>query len=237
MKKLIAFLTLFAIAFNLVQEVSADEDHVNIARLKYSGGGDWYVSPTSLPNLIAFSNEHLNTNIYPEEEVVEPDDPDIFNYPFVHMTGHGNVIFNERERENLRNYLKSGGFLSVNDSYGMDEFVRPELKELFPDEELVELPHSHPVYHQTFSFPEGVPKIHEHDGNPPQGFGIIYEGRLVVFYNYEADIGDGWEDEAVHGNPPELRRKALEMGANLIEYAFTGGQEQEWDEDEASEVE
>ena len=222
MKKLVLLCILIFLGAETINQAS--ENHVQIARLKYSGGGDWYVSPTSIPNLIEFCNEHLGTNIHPEEEVVEPGDPAIFNYPFVHMTGHGNVIFNERERENLRAYLKAGGFLSVNDSYGMDEFIRPQLEELFPDKELVELPHNHPIYHQTFSFPDGVPKIHEHDGEPPQGFGIIHEGRVVVFYNYEADIGDGWEDPEVHGDPPEIRRKALEMGANLIEYAFTGGQ-------------
>jgi hypothetical protein len=215
-------LLLFSISMLFPVIPAGSESTITIARLKYSGGGDWYVSPTSLPNLIEFCNQNLGTNIASREDIVEPGSPDIYNYPFVHMTGHGNVIFNEREKENLRNYLKAGGFLSVNDSYGMDRFVRPQLKELFPDEELVEIPHDHPVYHQTYSFPEGVPKIHEHDGKPPQGFGIFYEGRLVVFYNYEADIGDGWEDAEVHGDPEHIRLKALQMGANLIEYAFSG---------------
>ncbi len=193
---------------------------IKIARLKYQGGGDWYEGSTALPNLIQFCNDRLNTNMYPEEEVVAVGSPDIFNYPFIHMTGHGNVIFSEQEAENLRHYLIGGGFLSINDSYGMDKYIRSELKKVFPQKELVEIPYRHDLYHQKYDFPDGVPKIHKHDGKPPKGYGIIYEGRVVVFYNYEADISDGWEDPEVHNDPRRKRLKALKMGANLIQYAF-----------------
>jgi hypothetical protein len=191
-----------------------------IALLKYNGGGDWYSNPTSLPNLIAFCNSNLGTNINKEPATVEPGSPEIFNYPFIHMTGHGNVVFSEYEARNLRNYLIAGGFLHIDDNYGMDEYIRRELKKVFPDIELIELPFSHPVYHQKYDFKTGIPKIHEHDNKSPQGFGIIYQGRLVVFYSYETDLGDGWEDEAVHNDSYEVRLKALKMGANLINYAF-----------------
>ena len=200
--------------------ISAASATVKIARLRYNGGGDWYVSPTALPNLIKFCNTALGTRIVPGEDVVEPGSREILNYPFVHMSGHGNVIFSSAEAENLRNYLESGGFLSINDSYGMDKFVRLEVKKIFPDRELVEIPWSHPVYHQKFNFPKGLPKIHEHDGKPAQGLGIFHEGRLVLFYAHESDIGDGWEDPDVHKDSPEKRQQALQMGANLVQYAF-----------------
>jgi len=191
-----------------------------IALLKYGGGGDWYSNPTALPNLVEFANNNIQTNISKDIPTVEVGSQRIFNFPFLYMTGHGNVHFSPAEAENLRNYLKGGGFLHVDDNYGLDQFFRREIKKVFPDHELVELPYSHPVYHQTFSFPDGLPKIHEHDGKPPQGFGIIYEGRLVLFYSYESDLGNGWEDQEVHGNPEEIRLKALRMGANLLEYVF-----------------
>jgi hypothetical protein len=194
---------------------------VRIALLKYRGGGDWYANPTSLPNLIAFCNRNLNTNINPEPATVEAGSPDIFNYPFVHMTGHGNVVFSALEAQNLRNYLIAGGFLHVDDNYGMDKYVRPQLQKIFPELELVELPFSYPIYHQQYVFKDGLPKIHEHDGKPPQGFGMIYEGRLVIFYSYETDLGNGWEDPRVHNNSEETRVKALQMGANIIQYVFT----------------
>jgi hypothetical protein len=194
---------------------------IKIARLKYNGGGDWYLSPTSLPNLIKFCNTHLRTNIHPTEETVEVGSSEIFSFPFVHMTGHGNVVFSDAEARNLRKYLIGGGFLNINDSYGMDKYVRLEMKKVFPELEFVELPFDHPIYHQKFKFPEGLPKIHEHDGKPAQGFGLIYEGRLVCFYNYESDLGDGWEDPEIHNDPAEVREKALQMGANIIQYAFT----------------
>ncbi len=192
-----------------------------IALLKYNGGGDWYANlATSLPNLIKFCNENLGTNINPEQAIVDAGSPEIFNYPFVHMTGHGNVVFSDQEAQNLRNYLIGGGFLHIDDNYGMDKFIRPQLKKVFPELDLVELPFSHPVYHQKFDFKNGLPKIHEHDEKAPQGFGIVYEGRLVCYYSYETDLGDGWESPEVHGDSPEKREQALKMGANLLQFAL-----------------
>lgn len=197
------------------------EGSIQIAVLKYRGGGDWYANPTSLPNLIAFCNRNLNTNINPVAATVEAGSPDIYSYPFVHMTGHGNVVFSAQEAQNLRNYLIAGGFLHVDDNYGMDKYIRPQLQKVFPELELIELPFSYPIYQQQYAFKDGLPKIHEHDGKPPQGFGMIYEGRLVVFYSYETDLGNGWEDPRVHNNSEETRTKALQMGANIIQYVFT----------------
>lgn len=196
--------------------------NLRIAVLKYSGGGDWYANPTSLPNLIAFSNEVLKTNIFHENDVVEPGSPNLFLYPFIHMTGHGNVVFSEKEAANLRNYMLSGGFLHIDDNYGMDKFVRPEIKRIFPDKNLVALDASHPIFHARFSFPDGLPKIHEHDGHPPQAFGIFDEDRLVLLYTYESDLGNGWEDPEVHNDPEEIRQKALRMGANILSFVFNG---------------
>lgn len=191
-----------------------------IALIKYQGGGDWYANPTSLPNLIKYSNAHLNTKIDKEPATVKPDSPDIFSYPFTHMTGHGNVDFNKEERENLRQYLKSGGFLHIDDNYGMDEFIRPEIKKVFPDQELKELPADHPIFTSYYTFENGLPKIHEHDGKPPQAFGITIEGRLVLLYTYESDLGNGWEDQEVHHDPEKVRLKALKMGTNILKYVF-----------------
>jgi hypothetical protein len=190
-----------------------------VALLKYNGGGDWYSNPTSLPNLVKFCNENLGTNINPSPATVEAGSADIFNYPFVHMTGHGNVVFSAQEAQNIRNYLAAGGFLHIDDNYGMDPFVRPQMKKVFPELDFVELPFTHPIYHQKFDFPNGLPKIHEHDGKPAQGFGLIFNGRLVCFYSYECDLGDGWEDPEVHNDSKETRTKALKMGANLVQYA------------------
>ncbi|HXB13308.1 MAG TPA: DUF4159 domain-containing protein [Bacteroidia bacterium] len=193
-----------------------------IARMKYKGGGNWYVSPTSLPNLIAFCNKNLGMNMNPQEAQVEPGGPEIFNYPMIHISGNGNILFTPEEAENLRNYLIGGGFLEVNDSYGMDSAFRRELRKVFPELKLVELPFSHPIYHQKYDFPHGLPKIHEHDGGRATGWGLIYNGRLVCFYNYDCDLGDGWEDSDVYNDPPELHEKALEMGANLVQYIMMG---------------
>ncbi len=198
-----------------------DSQSYQIALLKYQGGGDWYANPTSLPNLISFCNKNLGTKINAEPATVEVGSPDIFNYPFLHMTGHGNVVFNQHDAENLRTYLLSGGFLHIDDNYGMDPFVRPELKKVFPELDLIELPFSHPIYHQTYSFSKGLPKVHEHDKLAPKGLGLIFEGRLLVFYTYECDLGDGWEDPEVHKDSEEVRKKALQMGANMISYVFT----------------
>jgi hypothetical protein len=194
---------------------------LQIALLKYNGGGDWYANPTSLPNLIEFCNNNLGTGLEEDYATVEVGSPDIFNYPFVHLTGHGNVIFSSQEARNLREYLISGGFLHIDDNYGMDKFIRPQMKKVFPELDFVELPFEHPIYHQKYSFPKGLPKVHEHDDKAPQGFGILFEGRLVCFYTYECDLGDGWEDAAVHKDSEETRLKALQMGANIIQYVFT----------------
>ncbi|WP_166965234.1 DUF4159 domain-containing protein [Yeosuana marina] len=191
-----------------------------IALLKYKGGGDWYANPTSLPNLVTFCNANINTHIKPNPETVEVGSPDIFQYAFLHMTGHGNVFFNEDEAENLRNYLMSGGFLHIDDNYGMEPYLGKELKKVFPDQELIELPAKHPIFSSAYKFPDGLPKIHEHNGKRPQAFGLFYKDRLVLLFTYECDLGDGWEDEAVHNDPSEVREKALKMGANIIKYVF-----------------
>jgi hypothetical protein len=195
---------------------------VKLARLRYNGGGDWYVSPTSLPNLIAFCNKNLGTNIAPQEDVIDASSKEIFNYPLIHITGHGNIVLSPAEVENLRNYMLGGGFLNINDSYGLDPFIRKEMKRVFPELEFVELPYNHPIYHQKYNFSNGVPKIHEHDNKPAQGFGLIYKGRLICFYDYEADIGDGWEDPEIHKDPEAKRQQALQMGANIIQFVFNG---------------
>ncbi len=191
-----------------------------IGLLKYKGGGDWYANPTSLPNLAKFCNQHLNLQLATQIDEVEPGSVNLFNYAFVHLTGHGNVIFTQQEADNLRTYLMAGGFLHISDNYGMDKYIRTAMKKVFPELNFIELPSSHPVYHQKFDF-NGLPKIHEHDKKSAQGFGIIYEGRLVCFYDYECDLGDGWEDASVHKDTEETRLKALRMGANLVQYAFT----------------
>lgn len=200
--------------------VFAQGKSVKIAVMKYNGGGDWYSNPTSVPNLITFCNENLKTNIDPEPGTVEPGSPEIFNYAYVDLTGHGNVFFSEGEAANLRKYLEGGGFLQISDNYGIDQFIRREMKKVFPELDFVELPFNHPIYHQKYQFSDGLPKVHEHDGKPAQGFGLIYKGRLVCFYNYECDLGDGWEDRSVHNDPEEVRQKALQMGANIISYVF-----------------
>ena len=192
-----------------------------IAKLKYNGGGDWYANKTALPNLIKFSNTENGTNIFPEEDIVEVGSRDIFLYPYIYMTGHGNVVFSDTESANLRKYLIGGGFLHIDDNYGLDKFIRLELKKVFPELDLIELPFDHPIYHQKFDFPKGLPKVHEHDSKPPQGFGLVYEGRLVVFYSFECDLGNGWEDQRIHNDPEEKRLQALRMGANILAYCFT----------------
>ncbi len=211
------FLTILCIAFI---HISLSAQKTPIGLLKYSGGGDWYANPTALPNLIRFCNRTIGTNLDDNYVTVEVGSPELFNLPFIHMTGHGNVVFNDQEAENLRMYLEAGGFLHIDDNYGMDPYIRVAMKKVFPELDFVEIPFDHPLYHQKFSFPQGLPKIHEHDGNPAQGFGLFHEGRLVCFYSYESDIGDGWEDESVHDDPPEKRLEALQMGANLIQFAF-----------------
>jgi len=197
------------------------QNSYQIAVLKYNGGGDWYANPTSLPNLVEFCNKNINTNIKNEIATVEVGSEDMFNYPFLHMTGHGNVVFSTNEAENLRNYLLSGGFLHIDDNYGMDPFIRSEIKKVFPNTDLIEIPPSHPVFHQTYKFENGLPKIHEHDKKSPQAFGIFIDGKLVCLYTYESDIGDGWEDQEVHNDSQQTRLEALKMGSNILEFVFT----------------
>lgn len=206
-----------------VLAIAACSQSYQIAVLKYKGGGDYYANPTSLPNLVSFVNRELKMNIAKETPYVEVGSTELFNYPFVHMTGHGNVVFSAADAENLRVYLMSGGFLHISDNYGLDKFIRKEMKKVFPDADFVEIPFGHPVYHQKYEFNSGLPKIHEHDNKAPQGLGIFVENRLVVFYDFECDLGDGWEDSNVHKDSEAARTKAFQMGANLLQYAFTGG--------------
>lgn len=191
-----------------------------IAILKYDGGGDWYANPTALPNLIKFCNENISTKINEKPATVETSSIDIFNYPIVFMTGHGNVYFNEAAVENLKFYLTSGGFLHISDNYGLDNYIRRELKKVFPSLDFQEIPYNHPIYHQTYNFENGLPKIHEHDNKTPQGFGLFYKGELICFYDYESDLSDGWENKSIHNDPEYVRENALKMGANIIEFAF-----------------
>lgn len=210
MKKILYFIF-------LISSLSYSQE---IALLKYNGGGDWYANPTSLSNLIKYSNQSINTNIKSKPANVEPGSPDIFAYPFVHMTGHGNVVFSDAEISNLRNYLLSGGFLHADDNYGMDKYIRREIKRIFPNNDLIEVPANHPIFQKPTIFTNGLPKIHEHDNKPPQAFGIFVDNRLVLLYTFECDLGDGWEDAEVHNDPKEIREKALKMGANILNYIF-----------------
>jgi hypothetical protein len=210
MKKIHYIFLLFSIA-SFSQE---------IALVKYNGGGDWYANPTALPNLIKFCNSNINTKINPKPETVEPGSPDLFSYPFIHMTGHGNVVFSDSEINNLKKYLSSGGFLHIDDNYGMDQYIRKEIKKIFPNTDLVEIPSNHSLFQKPFLFPSGLPKIHEHEGNRPQAFGIFIKNRLVLLYTFECDLGDGWENQEVHNDPIAVREKALKMGANIIYYIF-----------------
>lgn len=194
---------------------------VEIAKLKYNGGGDWYANKTALPNLISFCNAQLNTRLAKEEAIVEVGSVELFQYPYVYMTGHGNVVFTREEADNLRQYLLAGGFLHIDDNYGLDAFIRLEMKKVFPELDFVELPWDHPIYRQKYSFPQGLPKIHEHDGKPAQGLALLHEGRVVCFYSYESDLGNGWEDPRIHNDPEEKRLEALQMGANIISYVFS----------------
>lgn len=218
MKYYMRILVLLLLTINVAL---AQESTVKMGLLKYNGGGDWYANPTALPNLINFCNNNLYTNFQSDYTTVETGNIDLFEMSFVHMTGHGNVIFSDAESENLREYLLAGGFLHISDNYGMDKYVRREMKKVFPELEFIELSFDHPIYHSKYEFKTGLPKIHEHDNKAPQGFGLIYEGRLVCFYDYECDLSDGWEDPEVHNDREEVRLKALMMGANIINYLFT----------------
>ncbi len=201
--------------------VSVVGQNIQLGLLVYGGGGDWYANPSALQNLAQYANQTLGTHFGPTQAEVEVGSPNIFNFPFVHMTGHGRVDFSTSEAENLREYLISGGFLHIDDNYGMDEWIRPAMKKVFPELTFTEIPFSHMIYHSMYDFSSGLPKVHEHDGKAPKGYGLVYKGRVVCFYSYESDLGDGWEDAEVHNDPPELREKALKMGVNLIKYALT----------------
>lgn len=191
-----------------------------IAVMKYNGGGDWYSNPTALPNLVRFCNTEINTSISEKIPTVSPDSPELFNYPYIYLTGHGNIFFSEEDAQNLRKYLTSGGFLHVDDNYGLDPYFRKAIKTVFPDKNLEEISADHPIFSSAFNFPKGLPKIHIHDGKPPQLFGLTHEGRLILIFSYESDLGNGWEDPEVHNDPEEVRQKALKMGANIIKYVF-----------------
>jgi hypothetical protein len=204
-------LSVFLTTFGAAQE---------IAILKYQGGGDWYSNPTALPNLIRFCNSTIKTRIAAQPETVETGSPDLFQYPYVHMTGHGNVFFSDADAENLRNYLLSGGFVHIDDNYGMAPFLKKELKKVFPNKELIEIPNTHEIFTIAYKLPGGLPKIHEHDGKRPQALGLFQDDRLLLLFTFESDLGDGWEDPEVHNDPEDVRLKALKMGANIIKYAF-----------------
>lgn len=208
---------LLSLIFSLFTIVLFSQD---VAILKYKGGGDWYSNPTALPNLVKFCNDNIDTNINENIQTVEASSIDIFQFPLLHMTGHGNVFFSEEDAENLRNYLISGGFLHIDDNYGMEPYITKELKKVFPNNELIEIPKNHGIFNTAYAFPNGLPKIHEHDGKAPQAFGIFHESRLVLLFTFESDLGDGWEDEEVHNDPDDVREKALKMGANIMKYAF-----------------
>jgi len=214
------FTTLLSILLSIA--IYSQSYSYKIGRLQYGGSGDWYANETSLPNLITFCNQKLSTKIAGKEDYVKPGNNKIYEYPFIHMTGHGNVTFTNEEAQNLRNYLTSGGFLHIDDNYGMDIFVRLEMKKVFPELDFVEVPFNHSIYSRPYSFPNGLPKIHEHDNKPSQGLALIWEGKIVCFYTFESDLGDGWEDKNIHNDPKHVRLKALQMGANILFYALNG---------------
>lgn len=223
MKRFLLALLVISVGASVVsaQKGAPGNFKMKIAKLQYDGGGDWYANPSSIPNLIEFIGMNTTIPLDPEESVVKPGGTQIFSYPFVYMTGHGRFLLSPEDAANLRSYLTSGGFLHIDDNYGMDKFVRMELKKVFPELDLVELPFDHPIYHQQFDFPKGLPKVHEHDNKPPQGLALIWEGRVVCFYTYECDLGDGWEDPQVHNDPEDIRQQALRMGLNIFMYALT----------------
>lgn len=210
-----------AISWSFAQKPATSSFKLKIAKLQYEGGGDWYANPSSVPNLIEFIAQNSTIQLDAEEFVVKPGGTQLFQYPFVYMTGHGRFLLSNEEANNVRTYLTSGGFLHIDDNYGMDKFVRMEMKKVFPELDFVELPFDHPIYHAQFDFPKGLPKVHEHDNKPPQGLALVWEGRVVCFYTYECDLGDGWEDPQVHNDPEEVRQQALKMGTNIFIYALT----------------
>jgi hypothetical protein len=217
----IKYIFIILLHFSCNNTFAQNKTTVKIGLLKYKGGGDWYANPTSLPNLAKFCNQNLGMNLNTKIEEVEPNSTEIFNFTYLHITGHGNIIFTPNEANNLRNYLLSGGFLHISDNYGLDKYIRKAMKTVFPELEFVLVPYNHQIYHQKYNFPNGLPKIHEHDNKPAQGFGLFWQGKLICFYDYESDLGDGWEDAEVHSDTNEKRTKALQMGANIIQYLCT----------------
>ncbi len=214
--------SLFLLLIISFLQLLGQSESYKIGILKYNGGGDWYSNPTALTNLIVFCNEKTGTNIDLKYDEIEIASPELFNYPWVHLTGHGNVVFSNEEVDNLKNYLLAGGFLHISDNYGLDPFIRKEMKKIFPNLDFIEIPYNHPIYHVVFDFPNGLPKIHEHDNKEPVGLGLFHKGRLICFYDYECDLGDGWEDQDVHNDSEETRLKALKMGANILSYTLLG---------------
>lgn len=218
----LAVLVLLCLPVDHAAQAQTDDYDVTIARVQYGGGGDWYTGSQTLSTLLSFVREHTLLDVAPSEDDVELSNRRLYQYPVLYLTGHGNVFFSERDARALRRYLEQGGFLHIDDDYGLDEHIRREMQKVFPDQEFVELPFDHPIYRSHYRFTNGLPKVHEHDGAPPQGFGLFdQEGRLAVFYSYEADLGNGWDPPDVHGNPPDVRRAALQMGTNILIYALT----------------
>ena len=212
---------LFLIAFYLVFAISDLISQNSIALLKYNGGGDWYANPTSLPNLVKFCNQNLKTNLKQDIPTVEVGSVELYQYPLVHLTGHGNIVFSDLEAKNLRNYLEAGGFLHADDNYGLRDYFFKAMNKIFPDLKWEEVPFSHPIYHQKYQFTQGLPKIHSHEGKAPEGWGLFLKGRMISFFSVECDLGDGWENPEVHGDTADAHRKSLEMGANIVQFVFT----------------
>lgn len=202
-------------------KAQSEDGSFTVARLKYRGGGDWYNDPSALENLLKFAQKRVPLSINTSFSDISLGSRELFNYPFAFLTGHGNISINQAEAQNLREYLNNGGFLYIDDDYGLDKYVHKLVDKVYPDKKFVELPFDHPIYHQVFDFPDGLPKVHEHDGDPPQGFGIFHEGRLVIFYTLESNLADGWTDQRVHNDPQAIREQALKMGVNILVYALT----------------
>jgi len=214
------FITAFSVLIWILNFSGTNDYSFKIAKVKYKGGGDWYANKTALPNLAKFCNANIKTNINPEDASVEVGSPELFNYPWIYLTGHGNIVFSDAEALNLKKYLMAGGFLHIDDNYGLKPFIVPQMKKVFPELDFAELPFTHPIYHQAYNFNKGLPKIHQHEGKPAQGFGLIYQGRLVCFFSYECDLGNGWEDQSIYNDSEDRRLEALKMGSNIVKYAF-----------------
>ena len=214
------FITAFSVLIWILNFSGTNDYSFKIAKVKYKGGGDWYANKTALPNLAKFCNANIKTNINLEDASVEVGSPELFNYPWIYLTGHGNIVFSDAEALNLKKYLMAGGFLHIDDNYGLKPFIVPQMKKVFPELDFAELPFTHPIYHQAYNFNKGLPKIHQHEGKPAQGFGLIYQGRLVCFFSYECDLGNGWEDQSIYNDSEDRRLEALKMGSNIVKYAF-----------------